>query len=113
MTGYDFDKAFTSQKDMPYYVAIDATLSARYGKKVRALFLSNAEYKRRFGRFGKENNMKPPPSCGRIFGGYVVVRNLGTRMQYETWMPDHGFEDTYQPAQPPRLKVAKQVAATQ
>lgn len=100
MTGYDFQKPFTSQKDMPYFSAIDAAIAANHGSKVRALFLSNVEYKVRFGRFGRENNMKPPPSCGRVFGGYVVVRNLGTRMQYETWMPDHAFEDTYQSVQP-------------
>jgi len=58
--------------------------------------LSNIEYKIRFGRFQRENNMKPPPSCGRIFSGYLVVRNLGTPFQYETWMPEDVFEELYE-----------------
>ena len=40
--------------------------------------------------------MKPPPSCGRIFPGYLVVRNLGKSDQYETWMPDHVFDELYE-----------------
>jgi len=55
---------------------------------VKATPLSNIEYKIRFERLKRENNMKPPPSCGRIFPGYVVVRKLDTPAQYETWMPD-------------------------
>lgn len=95
MSGYDFDRPFVSQKALPRYVAIDPTAAARYGRIVRATELSNVEYKIRFARLGRENNMKPPPSCGRIFGGFLVVRNLGTPEQYETWMPDHVFEELY------------------
>jgi hypothetical protein len=39
--------------------------------------------------------MKPPPRCGRIFPGVIVVRNLGKKGQYETWMPEDVFEEMY------------------
>jgi len=97
VSGYDYDRPFINQKVLHVYTALDATAAARYGKTVKAVQLSNVEYKIRFGRLGRENNMKPPPSCGRIFGGYLVVRNLGAADQYETWMPDHVFEELYQP----------------
>ncbi|WP_421885024.1 hypothetical protein [Methylibium sp.] len=41
--------------------------------------------------------MKPPPSTGRIFPGYVVIRRLDEPDQYETWIPDLGFDDSYEP----------------
>ncbi|MGR6798207.1 hypothetical protein ACU6VJ_10000 [Sphaerotilus sulfidivorans] len=83
---------------MNSYVATDAETAAEFGRTVKATELSNVEYKTRFGRFARENNMKPPPSCGRIFMGFLVVRRVGTRQQYETWMPDHVFEELYAPA---------------
>jgi len=95
MTSYDFDRPFISEVAMPLYAAIDADVAARYGRTVRATKLSNVEYKVRFGRLKRDNNMKPPPSCGRIFGGYLVIRNLGSPAQYETWMPEHVFEEIY------------------
>jgi hypothetical protein len=39
--------------------------------------------------------MKKPPSCGRYFSGFLVVRNLGRKNQYETWMPEVVFEELY------------------
>jgi hypothetical protein len=83
---------------MQTYVATDGETASEFGRTVKATGLSNVEYKIRFGKLKRENNMKPPPSCGRIFMGYLVVRHLGTRQQYETWMPDHVFEDLYAPA---------------
>lgn len=92
---YDYDRPYLDQQAMPHYTATDATVEARYGKTVKATEFSNVEYKTRYGRLKQVNNMKPPPSCGRIFSGYLVVRNLGTPAQYETWMPDHVFEEIY------------------
>lgn len=95
MSGYDYDKPFASQEEFREYKAVDATAAARYGKTVKATILSNIDYKTRFGRFQRENNMKPPPRCVRIFSGYLVVRKLGTPFQYETWMPEDVFEELY------------------
>jgi hypothetical protein len=95
MPGYDFEKPFTRQEDMPQYLATDSEVGRRYGQTVRALSLSNAEYDLRYRRLNAVNNMKPSPRHSRIFGGYLVVRNLGNSMQYETWMPDHAFEEVY------------------
>jgi hypothetical protein len=79
MTAYDYNRPFIAQEEMPV---------RRYGNEtVRVTELSNVEYKARFGRFAKENKMKEPPSCGRIFPGYLVVRHMGKSSQYETWMP--------------------------
>ncbi len=96
MTGYDFERPFISQDAMQTYVLTDRIVAQRYGKTVKATPLSNIEYKIRFDRLRRENNMKPPPSCGRIFPGYLVVRKLNTPAQYETWMPDDVFEEIYQ-----------------
>ena len=96
MSGYDFDRPFISQDAMQAYVATDRVAAQRYGKTVKATPLSNIEYKIRFDRLKRENNMKPPPSCGRIFPGYLVIRKLDTPAQYETWMPDDVFEEIYQ-----------------
>ncbi len=93
MSGYDFNRPFINEKAMEHFFAIDRETASRFGKKVKATELSNMEYKIRFGKLCSENNMKPPPSCGRIFSGYLVIRRLGTRAQYETWMPDHVFEE--------------------
>ena len=98
MSGYDHNRPFITQNALQTYIAMDATVAARYGKTVKAAELSNVEYKIRFGSLGHENKMKPPPGCGRIFMGYLVVRNLGTPQQYETWMPDHVFEELYREA---------------
>jgi hypothetical protein len=95
MSGYDFDRPYVSQEALGVYIAIDTETAATFGAKVRAAILSNVEYKIRHERLKRENNMKPPPSCGRIFSGYLVVRHLGTARQYETWMPDHVFDELY------------------
>jgi hypothetical protein len=95
---YDYERPFLPQSKMGTYVAIDPDAAANYGRTVRATETSNIEYKLRFDRWSRENNMKPPPSCGRIFMGFLVVRRLGTKHQYETWMPDHAFKDVYAPA---------------
>ena len=97
MSGYDFNRPFVSNATLPEYEATDAEVAKRYGRKVRATDMSNSEYGARYARLAKANNMKPPPSHGRIFAGYLVVRRLNTQEQYETWIPDHAFEEIYAP----------------
>lgn len=98
MVHYDYDRPYISQPAMKTYVATDQKAASQFGRTVKAVELSNVEYKTRYGRMARENNMKPPPSCGRIFMGFLVVRRLGSRHQYETWMPDYVFEEMYAPA---------------
>jgi hypothetical protein len=94
MSDYDYNKPFTDIEDMDTYFTSDKVISRRYGKAVKAMKLSNKEYKFRYNKFGA-NNMKPPPSSNRIFSGYLVVRKLGTSDQYETWMPCVVFDEMY------------------
>jgi hypothetical protein len=89
------DRPFIAQEHMSLFDAIDRDTSRRYGPKVKAAGVSNVDYKIRFSKLSSSQTMSPPPSCGRIFPGYVVVRKLGTPDQYETWMPDHVFEELY------------------
>lgn len=98
MDHYDYERPYIAQSAMKSYVATDAETASEFGPSVKATELSNVEYKSRFSRLARENNMKPPPSCGRIFMGFLVVRRVGTKQQYETWMPDHVFEELYAPA---------------
>jgi len=93
--GHDFNRPFMKQESMDLFEAIDQETASRFGKKVRAAILPNVEYRIRWGRLEEENNMKPPPSAYRIFPGYIVVRKLNRKGQYETWMPDHVFEELY------------------
>lgn len=95
---FDYDHAFLNADALPRFRALDPEEAQRYGEFVRAGELSNAQYDQRFQRLAKQNNMRPPPSHGRIFSGYLVVRRVGQRDQYETWMPDHVFEELYAPA---------------
>ena len=91
----DFNRPFIKRKDFGKYSAIDKTIARRFGSVVLAAELSNKEYKIRFGKMHNEVRMRPPPSSERIFPGYLVVRRLGTPHEYETWIPDHGFEESY------------------
>jgi hypothetical protein len=95
MSGYDYDRPYIGQEALPCFTAMDSVTAARYGKTVKAIRLSNSEYNSRFNRLGTQNNMKPPPSIGRKFSGYLVVRKLGTTDQYETWMPEDVFGELY------------------
>jgi hypothetical protein len=97
MPGYDFTKPFEDTELFPHYVALNRQVAAQYGSVVRAFELSNAEYQLRFNKLAEVNNMQPPPSHARIFPGYLVVRKLGAKDQYETWMPDHVFSELYGP----------------
>lgn len=96
MPGYDFQRPFISQSSMSLFRAKDREDARRYGGYVKACELSNVEYKIRFTKLNPQQTMKPPPSCGRIFSGYLVIRNLDTQAQYETWMPCHVFDELYE-----------------
>ncbi len=97
MTGYDFNKPFVDSGSLPFFRAIDAEVASRYGTTVRATQMSNSDYARRHSRLAGSNNMKQPPSHGRIFDGYLVVRKIDTSSQYETWIPHHAFDEIYGP----------------
>jgi hypothetical protein len=84
MTGYDFNRPFADSSTFPFYTANDGEVASRYGRIIRALEMRNAEYDTRYKRLLNSNNMKPPPSHKRIFGGYLVIRKLGSPDQYET-----------------------------
>ena len=97
MPGYDFNRPYVDQASLSEYRAIEAEISQRYGQRVLATSMSNSEYALRYRRLAHPNNMRPPPSHGRVFGGYLVVRSLGRPEKYETWIPDHAFEEIYVP----------------
>jgi len=99
MTDYDYNRPYIEETSLALYTARNR-IAARYGKEVKATLLSNVEYRLRFARLKKKQRMRPPPSAGRIFLGYLVIRNLGTPDQYETWMPDHVFEELYRVSSP-------------
>jgi hypothetical protein len=97
MSGYDFTRPFTDSETFPIFRALDSETASSYGATVKAFELSNAEYNQRYQRLANANRMKSPPMHDRKFAGYVVVRRLGTKSQYETWMPDMIFCELYEP----------------
>jgi hypothetical protein len=104
MNTYDQNRPYADQASMDFYTAIKKHIALRYGKKVRAMELSNREYLRRFHRLARENNMKPPPGSEiHIMPGYLVVRKLGSVQQYETWIPDYVFEELNAKDHSPKL----------
>ncbi len=96
--GYDFSKKFMDVNAMDDYVSIDPEVSEKYGRTVKAMALSNREYQHRFDKLSASRTMRSPPRSGRIFPGYLVVRNFGKSNQYETWIPDDGFDEIYKSA---------------
>lgn len=90
-----FEDHLIGQESFSEFEALDDEVAAKYGRLVKAHPMTNRAYGRRHLELAEQNNMKPPPSSDRIFPGYVVIRNLGRKGQYETWMPDEAFEDTY------------------
>jgi hypothetical protein len=97
---YDFDRPFVDSAQLPTYVATDVEEARLYGKFVRAIEMSNAEYSARYRKLSGDRTMKPEPSHSRIFPGYLVVRKIDTKSEYETWMPDHVFEEIYVASSP-------------
>jgi hypothetical protein len=92
---YDFDRPFVDSSELPTYVTTDTEEARLYGKAVRAVEMSNAEYAARYRKLSVNRTMKPAPSHSRIFPGYLVVRKIDTKDEYETWMPDHVFDEIY------------------
>lgn len=97
MTAYDYNRPYIDYEEFKTFRAIDPEVAAEYGATVIATELSNSEYNSRYAKLSKKNNMKNPPGAGRHkFMGWLVVRRYGTSRQYETWMPDHAFEECYE-----------------
>ena len=100
---HDFNRPFVNVSEMENYVAVENDIAVRYGKVVKAMTLTNREYRHRHARRSSSHKMKEPPSSDvHICAGYLVVRRLGQTDQYETWIPDGAFEEMYVPAHPPR-----------
>lgn len=92
------ERPYVSLEQMVVYSARDADTAKKYGATVKVAELSNRDYGYRFSRYSSSRKMQPPPSSHmHIFLGYLVVRKLGTPSQYETWMPDHVFDELYEP----------------
>jgi hypothetical protein len=94
---YDFTRPLMDASTLPMFQARDAVEAQLYGKTVRAAEMTNAEYSKRHRELASSRNMKAPPSHHRIFMGDLVVRKCGTKDEYETWMPDHVFDELYAP----------------
>lgn len=93
------ERPFVSLELMTAYSARDSDTAKKYGPIVKAVEISNRDYGYRYSRFSSSRTMRPPPSSHmHIHLGYLVVRKLGTPDQYETWMPDHVFDELYEAA---------------
>jgi len=92
---YDFNKKYSPNSEFDEFIAIENDTAKKFGKTVRAILLSNREYQHRYDKLHIEQKMKNPPLSGRIFQGYIVVRNIGKKSEYETWIPDSTFEEIY------------------
>lgn len=92
---YDHSKKYLPNSEFEEFISTDNNVAKKYGKIVRAMVLSNREYQHRFDKLSNKFKMKEPPLSGRIFSGYIVVRNAGNKGEYETWMPDDVFEELY------------------
>lgn len=96
------ERPFISLEQMGNYSARDAETAKKYGSIVKAAAVSNRDYKYRYEKYSSSRSMQPPPSSHmHIHLGCLVVRKLGTPDQYETWMPDHVFEELYELANEP------------
>ena len=80
----DYDRPFVGAENLSEYIAVDKTR----GPPLRLGDI-------RLERMRNDRRMKPPPSSLRILPGYLTVRKLGTPSEYETWIPDHTFEEIY------------------
>lgn len=82
------------------FVAINVDALLDHGQHVRAIELSNVDYKIRFDRLGIRNNMNAPPDCQNFTSGYLLIGKPGARNQFEDWLPDHEFENIYKKVKP-------------
>lgn len=94
------ERPWITRKQMNLYKARDRKTAQLYGATVAAAQIANVDFKTRHAKYANERKMSPPPSCGRIFLGYLVVRRLDTPEEYETWMPDMVFDELYEPLEP-------------
>ena len=92
---HDHNKKYLPNSEFEEFISIEHNVTKKYGKIVRAMLLSNREYQHRFDKLNTKYKMKEPPLSGRIFRGYIVVRNVDKKSEYKTWMPDHVFEEIY------------------
>ncbi|MDD2690321.1 MAG: hypothetical protein PHX69_00885 [Simplicispira sp.] len=91
------ERPFVSLEKMVSYSALNKEMAKKYGLTVKAVEISNRDYGYRYQKFSSSQKMQPPPSSHRhICLGYLVVRKCGTPEQYETWMPNHVFEELYE-----------------
>lgn len=91
------ERPFVSLEQMREYSARDQITARKYGSIVKAAEISNRDYKYRYNKHSSRRSMRPPPSSNmHIVLGFLVVRKLGTSEQYETWMPDHVFDELYE-----------------
>jgi hypothetical protein len=95
-------RPYISLEQMKAYSARDIGTAKKYGQIVKAAEISNRDYGHRYRKFSASRAMRPPPSSHmHIFLGRLVVRNLGTSEQYETWMPSDVFDELYEAASAP------------
>ncbi len=97
VSSFDFDRPFIDAATLPLYRALDAETASRYGAFAKAIPMANFEYTARHARFSRTASMRPPPNSARKFPGFLVVRKIGRRDEYETWMPEAVFSDLYAP----------------
>lgn len=95
------ERPFIRTDQMATYAARDRETGRKYGLTVKAAEISNRDYSYRYSELSASQNMRPPPSSHmHIYLGYLVVRRFGTPAQYETWMPDHVFDELYEFCKP-------------
>lgn len=92
---FGINQPFLDSSCLPFFATTDEDTVSQYGPRVRATEMSNVDYSIRYQKMGTSQKMKPPPRHGRIFHGYLVVRNIDSKHQYETWMTPDVFEDLY------------------
>lgn len=93
---FDHSKKFMDSRAMHKYRSIDKSTAKKYGEYVFANEMTNAEYDQRYARLKNTRRMQHRNPYRRIYPGYLVVRKMDTKEEYETWMPDHAFEEVYE-----------------
>lgn len=91
------ERPYVTLEHMANYSPLDNDTARKYGAVVKAAEISNRDYGYRYQKLNTSQAMQSPPSSHmHIHLGYLVVRKLGTPQQYETWMPDHVFDELYE-----------------
>jgi hypothetical protein len=97
---HDFTRPLISVAEMEDYFAVHDEIAVRHGRLVKAIAMSNREYCARHAQLSAHHTMVAPSGCMKIYHGYLVVRNVGTAEQFETWIPDDAFAAMYARAEP-------------